>query len=68
MLEEQQYCDWCYGPIDDLGRRRSREIGIGSEQSWACTNCLEAGFAAQPPQGWLGDPETWPPKLRPNDR
>lgn len=59
---EQDYCDWCYRPIESEDRRRSRELGLDEEKSFACRSCIDAGRIYRPPEGWEGEPGTWPVK------
>jgi hypothetical protein len=60
--EEQDYCDWCYGPIESDDRERSRELGLDQESTYACRSCIEAGRIYSPPEGWEVGPEGWPIK------
>lgn len=62
MTTDQDYCDWCYGPIDTVDRHRSDEAGTDEADAWACVNCIEAGRIYQPPDSWEGDPADWPVK------
>jgi hypothetical protein len=62
MPAEQDYCDWCYGPIDTVDRQRSDEAGTDQESAWACVNCIEAGRVFEAPESWEGDPANWPVK------
>ena len=67
QFEDQTDCDWCYGQLDDESRQRSRGLGLDVELSWACSNCLDLGRVTDPPDGWEGDPATWPGRSRQND-
>ncbi|WP_250442487.1 hypothetical protein [Actinotalea sp. C106] len=55
----QDYCDWCYGPLTDHSRTRSRWLGLSIEDAWACAECLQAGRYRVPPDPWIGPPEEW---------
>lgn len=57
---EQDYCDWCYGPVESEDRKRSRELGLVGESSFACRNCIVAHRVYSPPDGWEGEPDDWP--------
>jgi hypothetical protein len=59
VVDEQDYCDWCYGWLSDGDRRRSRALGLPLEASWACGRCLDAGRYRRPPDGWDGPVEEW---------
>lgn len=56
---QQDYCDWCMGPLSGEARSRSRWLGLALEDSWACTGCLEVGRYRVPPDGWAGAPDEW---------
>ena len=58
----QDYCDWCYSPIDTVDRQRSKDAGTDEESAWACVNCIESGRIFEPPESWEGDPVDWPVK------
>jgi hypothetical protein len=60
MPARQEYCDWCYSPIETEDRLRSEEVGTDIESCWACLNCINAGRIYQPPESWRGDPDDWP--------
>lgn len=62
MAALQDYCDWCYGPIDTVDRQQSEEAGTDCESAWACVNCIETGRVLEPPESWEGDPADWPVK------
>lgn len=55
----QDFCDWCYGPLSDRSRMRSRWLGLSIEDAWACVTCLQAGRYQVPPDGWDGPLEEW---------
>lgn len=57
--EGQDHCDWCYGPLTDQSQLRSRWLGLASEYSWACMECLQAGRYRIPPARWDGPIEEW---------
>jgi hypothetical protein len=57
---DQDYCDWCYGPIESEDRERSRELGLDEESLFACKDCVGAGRVYSPPEGWEGTPDRWP--------
>ena len=59
-LEVQVYCDWCYSPLTQEARRRSRELGLDRERSWACESCLSAEAFAVAPDGWDTSEGPWP--------
>jgi hypothetical protein len=59
---DQDYCDWCYGPIDTVDRQRSEEAGTDEESTWACVNCIDSGRVFVPPEWWEGDSDNWPVK------
>jgi hypothetical protein len=63
VATEQDYCDWCYGPVSDDDRRRAHDLGIDAESSWACQKCLDSGRVGHPPDEWEGDPKTWPVRV-----
>jgi hypothetical protein len=58
----QDYCDWCYRPIDTVDRQRSENAGTDQESAWACVDCIESGRVFEPPESWEGDPASWPVK------
>lgn len=55
----QDYCDWCFGPLTEPARARSRWLGLASEDAWACSDCLGVGRYQQPPEFWIGHEEEW---------
>ncbi|MCR1981674.1 hypothetical protein NSA53_05385 [Cellulosimicrobium cellulans] len=57
--DEQDYCDWCMGPLSKESRRRSSWLGLPTEDAWACDDCLQAGRYRVPPDGWNGPMEEW---------
>lgn len=56
---EQDYCDWCMGPLSRESRMRSSWLGLPTEDAWACDDCLQAGRYRVPPDGWDGPAEEW---------
>ena len=57
---EQDYCDWCDGPLSAASRAESSTIGIDREHAWACAECIRVGRVyASPPGGWDED-FLWP--------
>ena len=56
---EQDYCDWCGGPLSGESADRSRWLGLTSEDAWACATCLDKGLYRVPPDGWDGPLEEW---------
>jgi len=60
VVDEQDYCDWCYGWLSDGDRLRSRALGLPLEASWACGSCLDASRYRRPPDGWDGPVDEWP--------
>jgi hypothetical protein len=37
---DQDYCDWCYGPLTQSARRDSIALGLIDEFSWCCEPCI----------------------------
>jgi hypothetical protein len=60
VAREQDYCDWCYGPIESDDRERSRELGLDEESLFACGDCVSVGRVYSPPEGWEGTRDRWP--------
>src|SRR5918998_3250010 len=56
---EQDYCDWCMGPLSEESRLRSTWLGLPTEDAWACDDCLRRGRYRVPPDGWDGPVEEW---------
>ena len=57
---EQDYCDWCHGPLSASSRAESTRIGIDKEYAWACDESIRIGrIYASPPGGWDED-FPWP--------
>ncbi len=57
---EQDFCDWCHGPLTESSRAESRRWGLDTESAWACDACLASGKPHErPPGGWDHD-FPWP--------
>jgi len=67
---DQDYCDWCLKPLNELARTQSLALGLPLEQAWACSSCVATGGYRTPPDGWDGD--LWPSRhtylVEPADR
>ncbi|VXB97948.1 conserved hypothetical protein [Microbacterium sp. 8M] len=55
----QDYCDWCFAPLSEDALTRSRWLGLASEDTWACSTCIEKGRYRVPPEGWNGPADEW---------